>query len=1070
MATGNPTVDPGEVAKSMNAANKGQITEALIIQAYADSVEQQPPADFGDQPNLIGYQTSINDGLTKAKAHANNYLTVIQPEIIKNMSNIGNYYALHDAVATTLPRKSTIKKWNQVLHQLQSEAETYQRDANGTTKLLKTLHDALNQDVDAFADIVQELNAAVNGDHGVLDSIKGQLGLIQSQIDGAIAALVISSISTAAGILLIVIGSCVTLGTAIAATPLVVGGFAMVVGGIGAIGGSAAGFVHLDKTRGKLLTEESTLRYEVTLATGIQSGYASLFNKVKDAASAALRMELAWQRLAGDLGTLISDLNKGLMTADQIRKLFLTDANHDVQTVIKDINIMKAQMAGVTEFVAKKGQTLSQLINATAEANKGPNPTMFMAQITPEMKAISQSTSASVATTVNAANKQQTSHALIIQNYANSVTEQSMVDFSGEAALQKYEEEINKGLQTAKDHANNYLNKIQPAIIKNISNIENYYALHDAVTSTLPAGSTEAEWLQVLTALETQSKQYQADSDAVVKLLETLHTNLATDSAQFTKVVTKLHSAVEGDHGVLNGLRDQLSSIQHHINGAIAGIVLSGLGILGGIFMTVVGAVAEFVTAGTSTALVVGGVALVLASVGGEAASSMALKKLNDTKANLLTEQADIKDEVKLATGIENGYQSLHDQVGGAVKAATSMHTAWESLSTDLGKMIADLKKGMKSPETLRELFIKAANSTVKTTIADISIIKQQMAGVNNIVANKGETVGQAIVRAAKGAQSNTWLSEASPSVINFTSNTFTKAQGASSATSEEPISLFAKAPLGATTLSQSVANLKHTEDKVRSVGNLPSAAQKIQRESAPKISQMVSQIESTQSSAVSFVKSALPKLNDVAKMLTDNLPLDDVKKVTENVCGETIGLDTIAAQVLAAIQEIINTMNGYFQQLTQIETDLNSQKIELQNKFNNAQSRESVARAKYLYLKQIAGLIPGPGLAAALALYLKIAPEEQKLEKEVHSLSSQIFSLGGIKAATNQLVADFQDIFIKVSLVEKTVSFVSNDVLQVKSDLSTKDARLVVELDVKAAIAEVKKLSVDALGSDVST
>ncbi|MEA2206556.1 MAG: non-hemolytic enterotoxin [Blastocatellia bacterium] len=351
---------------------------------------------------------------------------------------------------------------------------------------------------------------------------------------------------------------------------------------------------------------------------------------------------------------------------------------------------------------------------------------------------------------INTANKAQSSQALIIQVYANSIDEQPAVDFSGEPNLATYQTQINTGLATAQTHANNYLNVIQPNIIQNIANIGNYYALNNAVATTLPEGSTEAQWIESLTALQLQSTSYKTAANGVITSLKTLHDNLTGDTASFAATVSELNSAVNGDNGILASDDKELSSIQGKIDGAIAGIVTSGLAIIGGGFMIAVGGIADFVTAGTTTPVVVGGIGIVLAGAGGEVASAITLKSLNDQKAKLLTEESTLKAEVKLATGISNGYQSLLTQVKSAVEAATQMESAWEFLRSDLGNMISDLQNGVQNAGQIRTLFLTAANTEVQTVITDINTIKGQMAGVTTIVAQPGQTVGEALVAAAR--------------------------------------------------------------------------------------------------------------------------------------------------------------------------------------------------------------------------------------------------------------------------------------------------------------------------------
>jgi hypothetical protein len=351
---------------------------------------------------------------------------------------------------------------------------------------------------------------------------------------------------------------------------------------------------------------------------------------------------------------------------------------------------------------------------------------------------------------ISKSNIGQTSQALIIQTYANSVNEQPAVDFTGDPTLAAFQTQINAGLTKAQGHATNYLNVIQPNIIQNITNIASYYALYNAVATTLPVGSTEQEWIQSLTVLQQQAGTYKITANQVATTLQTLSGELSTDAGAFATTVTELNTAVNGDNGVLASDKSELNSIQGKIDGAIAGIVISGLAIVGGAFMIAVGGIADFVTAGTTTPLVVGGIGIVASGIGGEVAAAITLKNLNDEKAKLLRDEANLTAEVKLATGISSGYQSLNSQVSSAVTAATQMVTAWDFLMDDLGSMITDLQNGIQNAGQIRTLWLTAANTEVQTVITQIATIQSQMAGVTSIVAKPGQTVGQALVAAAE--------------------------------------------------------------------------------------------------------------------------------------------------------------------------------------------------------------------------------------------------------------------------------------------------------------------------------
>lgn len=358
-----------------------------------------------------------------------------------------------------------------------------------------------------------------------------------------------------------------------------------------------------------------------------------------------------------------------------------------------------------------------------------------------------------VAKIINAANTSQMSGGLLLQTYCNSVVAQPPVDFSAIASLKALQIQINDGLITAQGHANYYLNGLQPVIIQNMANIGNYYELNKALPTVLPPGSTEAQWTADLQAVLQASQGYKAGAEKLVASLKSFHGDLSTDTQNFKGIVLAVNTAVGGDNGVLNGLHNQLNSMQSGIDGAIAGICFSGLAILGGAFLICVGAIADFVTAGTTTPAVVGGIGMVVAGISGEAASIATLVSLNKAKAGLLAEEKTLTIEVKAVTSISSGYNSLSDQVFAALGAATAMQNAWEGLVSDITNVIADLTNGVLSPDAVRTLFVTAANAEIANVLTDIATIKTQMAGVAVVTAANDQTVTQVIeIEAAKAA------------------------------------------------------------------------------------------------------------------------------------------------------------------------------------------------------------------------------------------------------------------------------------------------------------------------------
>ena len=68
-------------------------------------------------------------------------LNDIQPALIGNISNIGSYYQLHQAIPTAVSPGSSKTDWLDVLHALKDQAADYEASAAGVLTMLTTLHD-----------------------------------------------------------------------------------------------------------------------------------------------------------------------------------------------------------------------------------------------------------------------------------------------------------------------------------------------------------------------------------------------------------------------------------------------------------------------------------------------------------------------------------------------------------------------------------------------------------------------------------------------------------------------------------------------------------------------------------------------------------------------------------------------------------------------------------------------------------------------------------------------------------------------------------------------------------------
>ena len=80
-------------------------------------------------------------------------------------------------------------------------------------------------------------------------------------------------------------------------------------------------------------------------------------------------------------------------------------------------------------------------------------------------------------------------------------------------------------------------------------------------------------------------------------------------------------------------------------------------------------------------------------------------------------------------------YKNFAVKSKGALAAANKMETAWNLLSSDLLKLMNDLKSGIASSGQARVRFLSAAKTAIPQVVANVNTIKEQMAGVTIVVA-----------------------------------------------------------------------------------------------------------------------------------------------------------------------------------------------------------------------------------------------------------------------------------------------------------------------------------------------
>lgn len=350
-----------------------------------------------------------------------------------------------------------------------------------------------------------------------------------------------------------------------------------------------------------------------------------------------------------------------------------------------------------------------------------------------------------LALAINSANKNQSASALVVQTYCNSTLEQSPIDLSSDSNLETYQAQINSSLVKAQQHASYYLDTLQNQLIANISNIINYYNLQKSVSTTLPEGSTEQQWIEAISALMQESNNYGDIAKNLAADINLFYNELCQDSEDYSSILTNLNAAVDGDNGVLETELAQINSLDDKIRGEIAGIALSGVTMIGGFIALCLGIIASIAVPGSGTALVVSGGVALASGTGGEAASLAELFIDMNAKAALIVNESKLKDEVKMANAIHSTFYSLQSAVSGAITGSEQMANAWESLNSDLSNLSSDLSSGLQNADEVRTIFLTAANDEIQQVILDADNIKNQLDGVVVIKAQAGQTLEELV-------------------------------------------------------------------------------------------------------------------------------------------------------------------------------------------------------------------------------------------------------------------------------------------------------------------------------------
>ncbi|MFG2638674.1 HBL/NHE enterotoxin family protein [Streptomyces sp. NPDC048362] len=310
-------------------------------------------------------------------------------------------------------------------------------------------------------------------------------------------------------------------------------------------------------------------------------------------------------------------------------------------------------------------------------------------------------------------------HLQVIQAYALSLERQPLVDFGsgGIPGLDATTAQINGYLTAAKSNASIFLNRTVPDAVMVLADVKELAQTYEALTAAVTPATPLADVKNILAYFREVVSGYQQRAASVNEAMAKARETFSTDAANMTSGVNALNAAIGGSEGILKSIDDQVDKLNSEINAAIGGLVASVIGIIGGAIMIAVGAVGSVVTGGAATALIVAGVAVAAAGVGGTVGSSLAISKGNEQKNALIMQKATINTQLQTALKLKDGLGAIGMQAANAATATQGMVSAWTVLGNYLDSAIK-----ASDPETANQILTKIFVSTKLKSLKESAI------------------------------------------------------------------------------------------------------------------------------------------------------------------------------------------------------------------------------------------------------------------------------------------------------------------------------------------------------------
>jgi non-hemolytic enterotoxin B/C len=289
----------------------------------------------------------------------------------------------------------------------------------------------------------------------------------------------------------------------------------------------------------------------------------------------------------------------------------------------------------------------------------------------------------------------------LIQLYINTVCGTPDIDLSSvnfADADKHIIVDLPKHQQLARANAFSFIdgpNSVNSLMVGTLSDIigfsnqfESRYQRLIALANDFNTGNNKQIFEEGLQGLINSITQKEANCGVVITKLGDFLKLIQTDSQNLTADENIIKATLDGENGAITQLQNRISSINEAMNKDNAMIAGGAVMTVVGVLMITVGVLGEFETGGASTALVLGGLAVMGGGIAMDVVAGMDLSKKMDEYKDATTELTKDQQISSCLIQASQTVQSLVDSINNAMGAITNLQSGWSSLKGDLDQVI----------------------------------------------------------------------------------------------------------------------------------------------------------------------------------------------------------------------------------------------------------------------------------------------------------------------------------------------------------------------------------------------